>query len=263
MDADRDLIITSAEEHSSADIFPELRRSGFTIGFNGPATSPARPEARGGHQRHPARQHDQQRQCRFGGWGDLGVPGSTVVADGRLKLKADRDIGIVSTQNRSEQSSESCRSQSGLFGKIGRPTLSTMTFDQDGQGSNVEQVGSMVGSLGGNASIEAKGRCTQTASSVTAADGFAACTGGADAGNMTIQAGEVLIDAGNLVCLDQLLDRVESRDHPRSCNGVDDHHGAGAGTGAVHNGPGSGRQHAGVSRSVANRALEPNRAGEK
>jgi hypothetical protein len=36
MDAGRDLVITSAEERSSADSFHESRRSGFTFGFNGP-----------------------------------------------------------------------------------------------------------------------------------------------------------------------------------------------------------------------------------
>jgi filamentous hemagglutinin len=71
-----------------------------------------------------------------------------------------------------------------------------MTYSEDGQGANVEQVASMVGSLGGNVSIEAAGTYTQTASNVTAAAGFAAGTGGADSGNITIQAGEVLIDAG-------------------------------------------------------------------
>jgi filamentous hemagglutinin len=126
---------------------------------------------------------------------DLGVLGSTVVADGDLKLKAERDISLVSTQNSSEQSSESYRSQSGLFGKIGRPTLGTVTFNQDGQGSNLEQVGSMLGSLGGNVSIEANGKYTQTASDVTASAGFAGETK-ASAGNITIRAGEVLINEG-------------------------------------------------------------------
>lgn len=109
---------------------------------------------------------------------DLGVLGSTVVADGTLKLKADRDIDIVSTQNSSEQSNESHRSQSGLFGKIGRPTLSTMSFNQDAQGKNVEQVGSMVGSLGGNVSIEAGGLKGATISAPT--------VGGLIGGDLTI-----------------------------------------------------------------------------
>jgi hypothetical protein len=47
-----------------------------------------------------------------------------------------------------------------------------MTFNQDGQGSNVEPVRS----LGGDVSIGANGKYTQTASEVTASAGFAAET---------------------------------------------------------------------------------------
>jgi filamentous hemagglutinin len=195
MKAGRDLTITSAEERSSADSFEESRRSGFFVGSFGVGYAATKASDAGDGtsvtQRGSLLSGDN---VQLTAGRDLGILGSTVVAEGDLKLKAARDIDIVSTQNRSEQSSESHRSESGVLGKFGRPSVGTISVNQDGQGKYVEQVGSMVGSLGGNVDIEAGGTYTQTASEVNAAAGFVSGANSPTAGNITIRAGEVLIN---------------------------------------------------------------------
>lgn len=116
---------------------------------------------------------------------DLAVVASNVVADGAVVLAAARDVNIVSAQNLSDSASASSIKKSGSIGTAWQPAIGTVKTTEQGTSGSVTQAGSQVASLGGNVSIQAGERTTQTASNVLA-----------PAGDISIVAKDVQINAG-------------------------------------------------------------------
>lgn len=103
---------------------------------------------------------------------DLTVSGSNIVASDDLALRADRNLTIGVGQDTTTSSSAEEKRKSGMFSGGGLSvTIGKQQLNQAQQVSTATNVGSMVGSLNGNASLSAGQAYTQTGSTVSALQG--------------------------------------------------------------------------------------------
>jgi len=121
---------------------------------------------------------------------DIALQGATVVADSDVLMHAARNLTIGTAENTQEGSSSSSSKKSGFIGSAWQPAVGTVKQSSTGEQSSTTQTGSQVASLGGNVTLTAGERYTQTGSQVLAqkaADG----TGG----DIDILAKKVVIEA--------------------------------------------------------------------
>ncbi|MFX1682666.1 hemagglutinin repeat-containing protein [Mitsuaria sp. CC2] len=121
---------------------------------------------------------------------DIALQGATVVADSDVLMHAARNLTIGTAENTQEGSSSSSSKKSGFIGSAWQPAVGTVKQSSTGEQSSTTQTGSQVASLGGNVTLTAGERYTQTGSQVLAqkaADG----TGG----DIDILARKVVIEA--------------------------------------------------------------------
>lgn len=86
------------------------------------------------------------------------------MADADIILVAARNVSIVSAQDTHESASDSSSKKSGFIGSAWQPALGTVKTTEYRTSSSGTQVGSQVGSIGGNVTIQAGERYWQTAS---------------------------------------------------------------------------------------------------
>ncbi|WP_431256233.1 hemagglutinin repeat-containing protein [Roseateles chitinivorans] len=121
---------------------------------------------------------------------DIALQGATVVADSDVLMHAARNLTIGTAENTQQGSSSSSSKKSGFIGSALQPAVGTVKQSSTGEQSSTTQTGSQIASLGGNVTLTAGERYTQTASQVLAqkaADG----TGG----DIDILARKVVIEA--------------------------------------------------------------------
>lgn len=186
--AGRDLAVTSAvqvdeERHSS-----ERKKSGFSL-----SAADGVGYSKSNQQQNSSVNSTTQLGSTLSGESvvaiagrDLSIQASNVVADGNIALAAARDLSILSARNTQESESASRSKKSGFIGTAWQPAIGTVKTTEDGTSHSITQAGSQVGSIGGNVSIEAGERYTQTASGVLA-----------QGGDIAIHAKDVLINAAN------------------------------------------------------------------
>ncbi|QBQ36695.1 hemagglutinin repeat-containing protein [Pseudoduganella plicata] len=195
LNAGRDLLVTTVASEGSEKHTHEEKKSGFSFGAGGMGYSKS--------QQKQASDGDTVTQVGSmlsGGsvtatsGRDTLIQGSTVVADENISIAATRDLSIVSAQNTSDDTSSSSSKKSGMIGTTFQPAVGSVKTTQDGTHSSVTQVGSQIASLGGNVTLSAGEKYTQTASEVLAPKG-----------NIAITAQDVAINAA--------LDSGTSTDH--------------------------------------------------
>ena len=102
---------------------------------------------------------------------DTTIIGSSVVGVGDVQIAAQGNLTITSAQNTAKFSSSSTTTSSGLsFAPSGIGiNYGDSKVSQSLQGATLSQVGSTIGSLGGNVTLNSNGATTITASNITAA----------------------------------------------------------------------------------------------
>ena len=121
---------------------------------------------------------------------DAALQGATVVADGDVLIRAERNLTVGTSENTQDSSSSASSKKSGFIGSLLQPAVGTVKQSSTGVEHGVTQTGSQVASLGGNVTLQAGERYTQTGSQVLAqkaADG--------SGGDVDILAKQVKIDA--------------------------------------------------------------------
>ena len=114
---------------------------------------------------------------------DLGLKGSSVLADKDISLSAKNNVTIEAAQNSASQNSYSKTSQSGLFGSGGGLLLGSSSQSEDAKGKSTSAGASTIGSIGGNITIKAGNAYTQTGSDLVAL-----------AGDVSVQGKKVKLD---------------------------------------------------------------------
>ena len=103
---------------------------------------------------------------------DVNVKGSNVLADAALQLSAGRDVNILAAEEKQRSSYFEETKKSGLMGSGGIGfTIGKRQQSLDQQGTQTTAAASTVGSLGGNVSIIAGQKYTQSGSDVLAPKG--------------------------------------------------------------------------------------------
>jgi filamentous hemagglutinin len=103
---------------------------------------------------------------------DLGVTGSSVVADGNLTLLAGHDLNIAAATETTRSDSSRAQSKSGLMGSGGIGFMvGSRVQEAAQQGSGTTSAASTVGSIGGNVTLGAGNAYRQTGSDVIAPAG--------------------------------------------------------------------------------------------
>ncbi len=103
---------------------------------------------------------------------DVNVKGSNVLADAALQLSAGRDVNILAAEEKQRSSYFEETKKSGLMGSGGIGfTIGKRQQSLDQQGTQTTAAASTVGSLGGNVSIVAGQKYTQSGSDVLAPKG--------------------------------------------------------------------------------------------
>ena len=184
--AGRDLVVTSGQQTVDESHSAESKKSGFSLTTYGVGYTAS------AQQQNGTTQSTTQLGSTLSGGTvtavagrDLNIVASNVVADGAVVLAATRDVNIVSAQNTVDSTSGSSSKQSGSLGTFLQPSIGTVKSTEQGTSSSVTQAGSQVASLGGDVTIQAGERYTQTASNVLA-----------PAGDIAIVAKDVQITAG-------------------------------------------------------------------
>ncbi len=99
---------------------------------------------------------------------DASLQGATVVADGDVFLRAERNLSVGTAQGTQEGSSSSSSRKSGMIGSFLQPAVGTVKQSSTSDNHAVTQTGSQLASLGGNVTLQAGERYTQTGSQVLA-----------------------------------------------------------------------------------------------
>ncbi|WP_211465354.1 two-partner secretion domain-containing protein, partial [Collimonas silvisoli] len=102
---------------------------------------------------------------------DINVQGSNVVGTKDVTLAAGNNVNIVTAQSKSAQSSYEKKETSGFFSSGASITLGSKEQDNENTLKTVTNTGSVIGSTGGNISINAGEHYTQTGSKVMAPAG--------------------------------------------------------------------------------------------
>ncbi|MDH0864651.1 hemagglutinin repeat-containing protein [Mitsuaria sp. GD03876] len=121
---------------------------------------------------------------------DASLQGATVVADGDVLIRAERNLTLGTSENTQDGSSSASSKKSGFIGSFLQPAVGTVKQSNTSDQHGTTQTGTQVGSLGGSVTLQAGERYTQTGSQVMAqkaADG--------SGGDIDILAKQVKIDA--------------------------------------------------------------------
>jgi len=102
---------------------------------------------------------------------DINVQGSNVVGTNDVTLVAGNNVNIVTAQSKSAQSSYEKKETSGVFSTGASITMGSKEQDNENTLKTVTNTGSVIGSTGGNISINAGEHYTQTGSRVVATTG--------------------------------------------------------------------------------------------
>ncbi|MCS4511847.1 hemagglutinin repeat-containing protein, partial [Xylophilus ampelinus] len=108
---------------------------------------------------------------------DLGVSGSSIVADRNASLFAGRDIAIAAARQTQTQTASASSSKSGVMSSGIGVTLGSQSQTINNQGASTTAVASTVGSIGGNVSIVAGNRVGIVGSDLVAPAGDIAIAG--------------------------------------------------------------------------------------
>jgi len=177
LDAQRDVVIASEENHSSRADFTQVRKSGLEVNKQG--IDHAR-SARSGSQ--SIQSSTQAGSSLSGGevlifsGRDTAVRASTIAADGLLGISAGRDVNIVAgTDSETREQSQQGKRQG--VNVMASGLSESITFLEDGRDQGSGRVStqtaaaSVVGSLGGDVQIRAAHHYQQTGSDVLALAG--------------------------------------------------------------------------------------------
>lgn len=102
---------------------------------------------------------------------DINIQGSNVVGTKDVTLAAANNVNIVTAQSKSAQSSYEKKETSGLFSTGASITMGSKEQDNENTLKTVTNTGSVIGSTGGNITINAGEHYTQTGSKVMAPAG--------------------------------------------------------------------------------------------
>jgi len=102
---------------------------------------------------------------------DINVQGSNIVGTKDVTLAAGNNVNIVTAQSKSAQSSYEKKETSGVFSTGASITLGSKEQDNENTLKTVTNTGSVIGSTGGNITINAGEHYTQTGSKVIAPAG--------------------------------------------------------------------------------------------
>lgn len=177
LDAKRDVVIASEENHESGSDFLETKKSGFSVNKQGIDYGKNEGSGGGRHSRSTQAGSSVSGGDVFIVAGrDASVSASTVVADEHLGIDAARDVNIVAGVN-GETHERSSRSQGNGINVMASGLSESVTFAQDtrddghGAGSSATAAASTVGSLNGDVLITAGRKHQQTGSDVLALAG--------------------------------------------------------------------------------------------
>ena len=187
--AGRDTHITSAQERSSSSHFYQSTSSatGFAklLGASVAAISleataaliTKKSEMRDGDhvESQAVGSAFSARNIGIGSGRDVGIQGSTIVADRDIDIHAGRNLGIVSAQSTVFDRMSASSKKSGFVGSVWQPAIGKVKQNQDEQSVGASQTGSQIASLGsdgtGNVTLRAGEQYVQTASGVLAQAG--------------------------------------------------------------------------------------------
>nr|WP_308937213.1 hemagglutinin repeat-containing protein [Duganella vulcania] len=175
LNAGRDLLVSSAQQTDSEKHSEEHQRSGFSFNVASGALGYSKSDeakARNGETVTQVGSVLSGGSVSASSGRDTVVSGSTVVADKDIAIDAGRNLSIVSAENSSTGASSSSSKKSGSIGTTFQPAIGTVKSATDGTNASVTQVGSQIASLGGDVSLKAGERYTQTASEVKAPQGY-------------------------------------------------------------------------------------------
>jgi filamentous hemagglutinin len=177
LDAGRDVVIASQENHESGSYFKETKQSGVSVSKQGIDYGKDEQSGSGSFSRTTQAGSGISGGDVFIVSGrDTNVQASTVVADELLSIDAARDVNLVAGVNRAT-SEQSSRSKSAGVNVMASGLSESITLAHDnksngnGSGSSAMAAASTVGSLNGDVVITAGRQYQQTGSDVLALAG--------------------------------------------------------------------------------------------